>query len=425
VSAAAEEPIAAEGSKPRAATNEAEPEKKQELPLGLRIGGYLQGEYQANQLSEDQLQQGGTPINQDRFLLRRARLRFDRDWDYASGSFEFDVNTVSGVSVGIRRAEAALVYRQRENPAGVPLAQLTLGVTDIPFGWELAESARSRYFMERSVSSGALFPSEADAAVKVSGGIAFFRYAVALMNGEPLDKNGFPRDPNAAKDVIGRVGVEIAPTDAFKLWGGSSFATGKGFHAGQDAGKDTLTWRDEDGNGSIVGGANNTVQTNELAVIPGSAATPSENFERWALGLDVGATLTTPLGQSKLYGEAYLASNYDRGFAQADPVASGADIRHFGGYIAALQDVTRYGIVGFRAAFFDPNSDLLEVRAGRPLPYSQTVTTLSPLAGLVLRDRARLLFEYDFVLDEMARDERGVPTDAKNDQITVRLQVEL
>jgi hypothetical protein len=391
---------------------------------GLQIGGYIQGEYQAHQISEDQLQQGGTPINQDRFLVRRARLRFDRSWEYAAGSFEFDVNTVSGVQVGIRRAEAALLYRGSDDWKATPLVQLTIGATDIPFGYELAESARSRFFMERSVSSGALFPSEADAGVKASGGVAFFRYAVALMNGEPLDNRGFPRDPNAAKDAIGRVGVEVSPHEKVAAWGGTSFAVGKGFHAGQDAGKDTLTWRDEDGNGSIVGGANNTVQTNELRVIPGSAATPSENFDRWAIGVDLGATLATPLGTSKLYAEAYLASNYDRGFAHADPVASGVDIRHLGGYVALLQDITQYGVVGFRAAFFDPNSDLLEVRAGRTLPYSQTVTTLSPLAGFVLRGQARLVFQYDFVLDENGRDEQGVPADAKNNVFTARLQVE-
>ena len=54
-----------------------------------------------------------------------------------------------------------------------------------------------------------------------------------------------------------------------------------------------------------------------------------------------------------------------------------------------------------------------------------SVTTLSPLVALHLQDKARLSFQYDFVRDYLAKDARGVPTDAKNNQLTLRLQVEL
>jgi hypothetical protein len=395
-------------------------------PLGVRIGGYIQGEYQHNRQSEDQLRQGGTPLNLNRFLLRRARLRFDRDWRYAAASFEFDTNTVRGVSVGIRRAEASLVYRGRGEGelTAPPLVALTLGVTDIPFGTDLLESARTRAFMERSLGSVALFPTEADAGVKVSGAVSFLRYAVALMNGEPLDNNGFPRDPNTAKDLIARVGADVTATRALRVTGGASVAKGKGFHAGEDAKKSALVWQDINGDGRILG-TNGALQSGELSVLPGSAASPSENYERWALGLDAGVALKTPLGETRVYGEAFVASNYDRGLYGSDPVATGVDVRQLGAYGAALQEVLRYGLVGFRAGVFDPNSDVLEQRRGRIVPLSQSVVTLSPLLGLVLKGQAKLLFQYDFVRDKLARDERGVPADAKNDQFTARLQVEL
>jgi hypothetical protein len=392
---------------------------------GLQIGGYLQAEFQANQQSEDQLQQGGAPLNQDRFLVRRARLRLDRDWDYAAATLELDANTVNGVTFGIRRAEGSLVYRGSDDLRAAPLVMLTLGVTDIPFGYELAESARTRDFMERSVGSLALFPTEADLGLKLSGAVGFFRYGLAIANGEPVNNNGFPRDPNAAKDITGRVGVEVNPARPINVWGGVSFVKGKGFHAGQDAKKAQLVWRDLDGSGGIVGGAGNVVRVNEISVIPASAASPSSNFDRWVLGADLGAELQTGLGRSKLYAEAFVASNYDRGLTQADPVASGTDVRHFGAYAAVLQDVTAYGLVGFRGGFYDPNSDVLEQRRGRIVPFSQTIYTLSPLGGFVLKDRAKLLFQYDFVIDELARDNRGVPTDAENNLFTARLQVEL
>jgi hypothetical protein len=413
--------VAAAG-KPEAVGEDARPEGRgAEIESGflegLRIGGYLQGEFQTNQLSEDQLAQGGAPLNQNRFLLRRARVRFDRDWDFAAGTIELDANTVNGVTVGIRRAEASLLYRDKDHENPLPLVMLTLGVTDNPFGYELLESTRARVFMERTSGSLAIFPTEADLALKVSGALGFLRYAVALANGEPLNNNGLPRDPNAAKDLLGRVGVDVKPLPVLSVWGGASFANGTGFHPGSDAGKSSVAWRDlnEDG-----------LQTpDEVFGVPNSVATPSKNFDRWALGLDVGATLQTKFGESKLYAEGFVATNYDRGLFVSDPVTTGIDVRQAGGYVAVLQEVTKYGIAGFRASFYDPNSDLLETRQGEVLPLSQTIVTLSPVLGLVLKGRARLLFQYDFVFDNLARDARGVPTDAENDAFTARLQVEL
>jgi hypothetical protein len=73
---------------------------------------------------------------------------------------------------------------------------------------------------------------------------------------------------------------------------------------------------------------------------------------------------------------------------------------------------------------YDPNSDNTDQVGGKTIPRSQKITTIS-LVGLALPDRARLIFEYDHVSDLLARDSRGVPTDFKNDQWTLRLQVML
>ena len=70
-------------------------------------------------------------------------------------------------------------------------------------------------------------------------------------------------------------------------------------------------------------------------------------------------------------------------------------------------------------------SMFFEERRGELVPRSQSQLTLSPILGLMLPERARLLLQYDFIRDELARDAVGVPTDADNDQLTVRLQVDL
>jgi hypothetical protein len=298
------------------------------------------------------------------------------------------------------------------------LIMLTMGVTDIPFGFELQESSRTRPFMERSAGSSALFPTEMDVGLKLSGAVSFLRYAFAVTNGEPVDTlNRYPRDPNAAKDFSGRVGVETLPWRALAIAGGTSFYQGKGFHAGTDATKPSFSWLDIN--------EDRVIQAGELQASPGSAAIPSVNFNRWAYGLDLELTLQTKFGATRLLAEGFLASNLDRAYMIADPALGTNDIREAGGHIALLQDVTRWGQVGFRAAYYDPNSDFFNDVRGRQVPTSVAVTTLSPLVALLLPGRARLSFQYDFVRDSLAKDSQGVPTDAKNNQLTVRLQVEL
>jgi hypothetical protein len=386
---------------------------------GFFLSGYVQGDYLHSQLSEDQLQQGGIPINQDRFYLRRARLRVDRGWEYAALAFELDANTVGSPTVGIRRAEASLYYQAPNDAVLPPLVMVTGGVTDLPFGYEQYESERSSMFMERSLVSSALFPTRQDAGIKVSGAIAFVRYGFSLTNGEPVDALGFPRDPNSAKDLTGRVGVDVPIGRTFRITGGSSFATGEGFHAGPGATKPSLVFNDDNQNGIV-----NLINANEVGATQGNAAVPSQNFGRWAFGLDLGFSFRTSLGETHVYGELIAASNYDRGLRPSDPVG-GVDVRQLGGYAAVTQEITPYAFAGFRASTYDPNADVLEHRQNRQLPKTQTIRTLSPVVGVRLPKRARLFFQYDFTRDYLARDATGVPTDAKNDAWTARLQVDL
>jgi hypothetical protein len=273
--------------------------------------------------------------------------------------------------------------------------------------------------MERSNGGLALFPGEPDIGLRLSGGIGWFRYSIAAQNGEPLDDRPGKtnRELNAAKDLVGRVGIAGDVTQTLRVSGGVSFLTGEGFHPGTDATKNGVSWRDLNENGQIDKG--------EPTSIPATAATPSQNFSRWAFGADAQLALETGLGKSRLYGELFVAENADRGLFVADPIATGADARELGWYIAFVQEITRWGVVGFRADYYDPNADVFDKRVGKLIPADAAVRTYSPLVGLVFPDRVRLLFQYDAIIDRLARDARGVPTDLKNDQITLRLQGEL
>ncbi|HET6585342.1 MAG TPA: hypothetical protein VFG69_17910, partial [Nannocystaceae bacterium] len=390
---------------------------------GLRLGGYLQIQYQRSQLSENQLQQGGAPLNRDGFVVRRGRLRLSGDWRFVAFAFELDGSTTRGPFFGVRQAHVSALYR---NPDATrpPYVMVTAGLTAAPFGYEVRLGQREMMFMERSTGSLALFPGPVDVGLRLRGGVGPFRYDVAVMNGTPFDdRAGAARglDPTRKPDVIGRLGFATRPR-RFTISGGASFLTGTGLHAGQDATKNQLQWIDLNENGSL--------DTAEIFSVPGTAALPSVKFERWAVNADLQLAVRSAIGWSRVFGEITLAQNLDRGLFVADPFAAGTDLRHLQAYAAFLQDVTRWAVLGFRYDLYDFNSDLLTRSRGRFIPADSQIHTLSPLVGAVLPGgvvpgvRGRLVFQYDVVLDALGRDRRGVPTNLKNDQITVRAQVE-
>lgn len=397
------------------ATKQAAPEIPP-LDESLQVRGYVQAQYESHQDSEDQLQPGGTPLNQNRFLIRRARVRLDRLWKYGGVMIEFDANTVKGPAIGIQHAEVSLAYR---NPDHTPLTSLTLGLFDNPFGREVVESPRERVFAERSFASRAFFPAEPDLGARASGQIDWFRYSVAVVNGQPLgDRTGFIlQDPNNHKDVLGRVGVAVNATPKFRVNAGVSVLNGKGFHAGSDATKNTIVWRDIDENGQFSAG--------EFLGVPGVAAVAAKNFDRWLVGADLAFDVESKFGKTLLAGELSLGSNMDRNVFIADPITTAVDQRELGYYVAIVQEFPKGPIAGLRFDSYNPNSDFLDSQAGKLVPTSQTVRTFSPVIGFQVPHRARLIFQYDFVHDALARDEGGIPTDKKNNTWTLRLQGEL
>ena len=386
-------------------------------PEGLSVGGYLQSQYETHQDSQDQLSQSGTTLNKDRFSIRRARVSLTGEWEYAAIALQLDANTTNGPQVDLRKAEASLQYRpDRKLP---PILMATLGLFDAPFGYELDEAPHTRFFMERSVASQAFFPAEPDLGLRLAGALGFFRWTIAGQNGEPLGEASpfVLQDPNSAKDVFFRFGIDTHPLSDLHLAADVSSLRGTGFHAGTAATSATIQWKDlnEDG----------VIQPYELVPVPGAAATPSASFTRWAVGADLRLSYQSRLGVTKVYGEFTLASNLDRGLYIADPIVTGVDQGELGYYVGVVQDVTRWGVVGLRYDYYNPNFNAVDTRGGKLLPFSEAITTWSPMAGLVLRDRARLLVQYDVIHNAFARTAVGVPTSLADNVFTVRLQVEL
>jgi hypothetical protein len=396
---------------------QAKAEKAREAAeAAVHFGGFVQADSNLwNQASHDELNQSnGNLINDQRFLIRRARLKATIEREYTAGVLEFDGNTVSGATARIISAEASA--KIPGEPGAPPVVQLSMGLFKIPFGFELLQSDKDRLFMERSNAERALFPGEYDVGVRLSGGWRFARYAIAVQNGEPLGERSYPgRDPNAVKDVTGRIGVETPITDSLWIAAGVSALSGKGFHPGTPATKATIQWNDANQNGIVDGG--------EIRAAPGMAAAPSRNFIRFGYGADLRLGLTTEaLGTTVLYGELYLAQDLDRGLVPADPYSGlSRDLRELGGYVALTQDLGPHLAAGLRYDVYDPDRDSAD--PARPLvPTRFTYQTVSAVVAAVL-GQVRLSAEYDHNTNHNGRDSSGNPRNLDSDTIVVRGQV--
>jgi hypothetical protein len=404
------------------------------------VSGLVQVDWNVvRESSQNEVTQDGQPLNEKRFLLRRARLRAERDSGPLHGAFEIDGNTVQGPQVRPVIAEVAFKWPAESpyprSPWAVdpyasaelgaeksmshdePWFAVTAGLFRTPFGYEVEEWERDRPWLERTSVSNALFPQSFDLGLSIVGGFRFVRYALGIMNGDPLGERTFPgRDPNESKDLVFRVGAANAIADAVRIEAGFSGLTGRGFHPGVAATKDVIQWRDSNGDGTID-------DLIELQVIPGSPATPSASFKRFAVGADLRATVRIPvLGELQARGEIMRASNLDRGLFVSDPVAATRDLRQLGWYVGVASEITRWAVVGVRYDRYDPDSDAREQEPFGVVPRDLSMSTWSFVATGRM-SIARLSAEYDRRQNALGRDASGRPTTLADDSFTLRAEV--
>jgi hypothetical protein len=401
---------------PGAARAQSLPAFLTDIKSAVALSAYVQVDGVAfRQSSEDEINGStGEPLNQDRFLLRRARLRAEVTRPYVSGALELDANTVFGPQARVINAEISGRWDGPENAP--PYVMLTLGLFRVPFGLEIGEQETVRLFLERSNVARALFPGNFDLGARLSGGFRFLRYSIAAMNGDPIGERAFPgMDPNKSKELVVRLGIDTKVTDWLRITAGGSGVAGTGFHKGTPSTKDALVWRDANENG--------IVEITEIQAIAGTAATPSQSFDRFALGGDLKVMVTIPrAGDLTLSGEVVWAKNMDRGLFPADPVPLGRDLREIGYYVAVTQEITRYGMLGFRYDRYSPDADASEQIGAKPVPRDNSVSTFA-VSGAFRYAFARLIVEYDHQSNALGRAPDGTPTTRPDDSLTFRGEV--
>ncbi len=390
------------------------------------VSGFVHADWTVfRQSSQDEVNPDGQPLNEDRFLLRRARLRATAEHGITHAALEMEANTVAGPEVRPVNAEASLkwpadrpAYDPTLDQRGVrsaPWIMVTAGLIPAPFGFEAGEGAVRRPFLETASMSQAFFPGLFDLGARVLGGYSFMTWALGIMNGEPIGQRAFAaRDPNKNKDLLFRVGGAGDVADGVRLEVGVSGLTGRGFRRGRPATTDQVAWRDVNEDG--------VVDPIELQAAPGSPAEPSASFKRFALGADARLYAQLPvLGELALRAEIVRASNLDRGLFVADPVAAGYDVRELGWYVGAAQEVTRFAQVGARYDRYDPDADATERLPFQLVPRDRSLSTWSFFVA-ARAPFGRLVAQLDLRSNALGRDPSGAPTTLADDSLTIRAE---
>jgi hypothetical protein len=381
----------------------------------LDLTGYVQVDSVAwSDASLDEIDSDGEPLNEDRFLIRRGRLRAEARRGAVFGTFELDGNTIDRATARILGAQVGWSFA----PTGkLPLVTVSAGLFKIPFGVEVPASERDKAFLEVPAFARALFPGNYDAGVMAQGAYGVARWSVAMMNGSPVgDAQWRGTDPAASYDFVARGGAVVEGPRKLRVEAGVSAITGTGLHPGTPATKDDIEWVDENGNGIID-------NTTELRVIPGAPGTPSETFSRDAIGIDAQVHwCLCVIGNGTAFFEGVLAANLDRGVIYADPVTSGRELRQAGFALGVVQEFGPFVQAGIRYDRYNADRDAFEQQGIDVIGVARVFSTLGVMASARWRD-GRVLVQYDHERNPFGRDDTGAPATRSSDRLTLRAQV--
>lgn len=384
------------------------------------VGAFAQAQLEVNAASEPRVSDDGRRLlSLDRFTLRRANVLADVSGPWFALAIETTANTVNGMTFGLTQGFGTLRW-PRSSDDGPAKVALTAGLFRVPFGWHNRVGSRVWGFAEGPLAIRALFPGQSDLGAALGGVIGWLRYDLALMNGHPVGDRSFPLlAPNGPRELVGRLGVQTAARrGALRIEGGVSALHGTGLSPGAPATPDTIAYRDINQTGVI--------DPSNLVLIPGRPAIASRAFTRWALGADlVVRAEPSRAWRFEVVVEGVYAQNLDRGVEPADPITSSGDLRELGWSVGTVHTLFDRALLGVRVDGYNPDVDASGRVGGRVVPADRSYLTTSFLLGLSLSATNRLTAQYDLVVDHLAIDAAGRPTDQRNDAFTARLQVGL
>lgn len=164
-------------------------------PHEIKITGYLQTQFQKAESGGISSYSGGdfSDKSDNRFMIRRGRIKIDRVDKYSSIVFQLDA-TQNGVNL----MDAFIQLQQPDHDE----LRLTAGLFNRPFGYSIIYSSGYRDFPERARVFQTLMPRERDIGAMVT--YKPFKFAtadLAVINGSGL----YARDYDGKKDLVGNL----------------------------------------------------------------------------------------------------------------------------------------------------------------------------------------------------------------------------
>jgi len=196
----------------------------------IRISGYMQPQYQvASDTGISSFNGGDFPSNSNnRFMLRRGRIRFDYARTYPDGRNRFQfVFQFDGTERGVFIRDFWGRYWEHK----LQLFALTTGMFARPFGFEINYSSSDRESPERGRMSQILMRTERDLGAMVTfedrkrrTGLQFLKIDLGVFNGQGLTAT---EDFDRYKDIIGQLQVKSRKIGkSMSIAGGVSFLHG-------------------------------------------------------------------------------------------------------------------------------------------------------------------------------------------------------
>ena len=177
----------------------------------FKFSGYIQARWETAENKVDTSSTTGATGNNERFYIRRGRLKLTYDSSPLSQAvIYFDGGTD-------RIARLLEAYVTLLDPWTIDHRHaLTVGQMNVPFGYEIERSSSVRELPERSRAENVLFSGERDRGVKiVSLWMPKVETTFGIFNGGGINDPVFPNtDPTKRKDWLARARVILGTVDA-------------------------------------------------------------------------------------------------------------------------------------------------------------------------------------------------------------------
>jgi len=381
----------------------------------LGITGYMQPQFQVAQEKGQKSYNGGDfgARSNNRFMLRRGRIRFDyahftdNGLPVAQVVFQFD-GTERGVFI---RDFYGRFYENK-----FQLFTATTGMFARPFGYEVNLSSMNRETPERGRMSQQLMKTERDLGVmtslesrKKNHPLRFLKVDLGVFNGQGLTA---PGEFDSYKDIIGRIALKPVP-----LSSNVSISGGVSLLRGGIAQNNKYVYTQLDGKGSGF-------------MLDSSEANVGGKLPRKYNGADFQVKLKHGWGNTEFRAEYWWGTQTGTIASAETPAelllpAQPYVIRPFNGaFFYFLQTIiNKKHQVGLKYDWFDPNSMVSngQLKPDINHPGDVKFSTLTIGYNYYMTDNTKIMFWYDMVRNEKTG-LQGYASDISDNVFTCRVQ---